>query len=252
MFGNSTQPKDWKFHTAGQTEAVNRLLYVVENGEAFALLKGSYGTGKSPVLQRTADELTGLGRRTIRQNMASLDCRASLWQLCGALSVFSQTSTDTSALMMLVRDELLARENCHHQTVILLDDADFAQEDTDNVLHLLTSIAESSRGALSIIASTERPLPISLQKRSSLNIRLEPLSKQEAIEFVVRRLAHLECPVNKVTDTGWHAIADLGGGLPAQLLRVCEIVHAVTSMQSEPIDAALVHEAVAELMPQAA
>ncbi|MCH2203308.1 MAG: ATP-binding protein [Fuerstiella sp.] len=252
MFGRAAKEKDWKFDAEGQTEAVNRLLYVVENGEGFALLKGSYGTGKSTVMQQTAHELASLGRQVVRQNMTSLDCRASLWHLCGALSVFSHTDTDTSALMMMIRDELLARASCHHQTVVLLDDADFAQEDIGSVLHLLTSIAESSAGRLSVIASAEQPMAFSLQKHTSLNVRLDPLSEQEAIEFVVRRLAHLECPVDGVTDTGWRAIAHLGGGLPAQLLRICEIVHVVTSMQPGPIDATLVHEAATELMPQAA
>jgi type II secretory pathway predicted ATPase ExeA len=252
MFGQRTQENEWYFDTEGQTEAVNRLLYVVENSEVFSVLEGSYGTGKSTVMRRTAAELASLGRRAVRQNVASLDCRATLWHLCGALSIFGRRDADTSELMMLVRDELLARAQCHHQTVVLLDDADLAQEDISTVLHLLTSIAESSGSQMSVIASTELPLTFSLQKRTSLSVRLEPLSDQEAIEFVVRRLAHLDCPVDRVTGTAWRAIADLGGGLPAQLLRISQIVQVVISMQSGPIDAALVYEAAGELLPQAA
>ena len=138
------------------------------------------------------------------------------------------------------------------RTVVLVDDADLAQEDIGRILHLLTSVAESSEGQVSVIACAERPLGFSLQKRAGLNVRLEPLPEQEAIEFAVRRLAHLECPVDRVTSNGWRQIADLGCGLPAQLLRICRIVQVVTSVQPGSVDAALVHEAVREFLPQAA
>lgn len=252
MFGRNVQENEWHFDTEGQTEAVNRLLYVIENGEVFSLLEGRYGTGRSTVMRRTAEELAGLGRRPLRQNVASLNCRACLWHLCGALSIFSPIEADVSELMMLIRDELLARAQCHQQTVILLDDADLAQEDIGTVLHLLTSIAESSDSPMSVIASAEQPIPFSLQQRTSLSVRLDALPEREAIEFAVHRLVDLDCPVTGVTDEGWRAIADLGRGLPAQLLRICQIVQVIASMETGPIDAAVVHQAAGELLPQAA
>ncbi len=251
MFGQSAQEIDWVFKTQGHTEAVSRLLYVVENGDVFSLLEGSSGTGKSTVLRSTAAELVNSGRRPLRQNVASLDCRATLWHLCGALSIFCHSDADTSELMMMIRDELLARAGCRYQTVVLLDDADFAQEDIGSVLHLLTSIAEASDGQMSVIAAAEQPLTFSL-RRTVLRVRLEPLPEQEAIEFAVRRFAHLNCPVELITDSGWRAITDLGRGLPAQLLRICQILQVVASMEPGPIDAAMVYEAARELLPRAA
>jgi type II secretory pathway predicted ATPase ExeA len=252
MMDRTAQQNDWYFTSEAQTEAISRLLYVVDNGEVFSLLEGAWGTGKSTVFKQTATELARSGRRVVRQSVAALDCRATLWQICGALSIFSPADADVSQLMMQVRDELLSRAHCCHDTAILLDDADFAQKDISTVLHLLTSIAESSEGRLSIIAAAEQPIAFSLQKRTSLNIRLQPLAESEAIEFAVRRLAHLNCPVQQVSDTGWRAIADLGHGLPAHLLQICRIVQVVSSMQSGLIDAAMVHGASHELLPQAA
>jgi type II secretory pathway predicted ATPase ExeA len=252
MTDQSAQRNDWYFESEAQTEAVSRLLYVVDNGEVFSLLEGAWGTGKSTVLKQTATELARTGRRVVRQSVAALDCRATLWQICGALSIFSSADTQASELMMQVRDELLSRAHCHHDTAILLDDIDLAQEDISTVLHLLTSIAESSEGRLSVIATAEQPIAFSLQKRTALNMRLQALAESEAIEFAVRRLAHSNCPVERISDTGWRAIADLGQGLPAHLLRICQIVQVVTSMQSGLIDAAMVHGASQELLPQAA
>ena len=252
MFGETAQRTDWTFETEGQTEAVSRLLYVIENREVFSLLEGSGGTGKSTVLRRTSAELASSGRRPLLQNVASLDCRATLWHLCGCLSIFCHSDVGTSDLMMMIRDELLARATCRHQTIVLLDDADLAQEDISSVLHLLTSIAEASDGHMSVIAAAQQPLTFSLRKRTALSVRLEPLTEQEAIEFAVRRFAHLNCPVGPITENGWRAIADLGLGLPAQLLRICQILQVVTSMDPGPIDEALVHESARELLPNAA
>ena len=252
MTDRAAQQNDWYFTSESQTEAISRLLYVVDSCQVFSLLEGAWGTGKSTVLRHTATELAQSGRRVVRQSVAALDCRVALWQICGALSIFSPADADVSQLMMQLRDELLSRAHCCHATSILLDDIDLAQQDISTVLHLLTSIAESSEGHLSIIAAAEQPTAFSLQKRASLNIRLQLLAESEAIEFAVRRLAHLNCPVQRISDTGWRAIADLGQGLPAQLLQICQIVQVVTSMQSGLIDAAVVHGASHELLPEAA
>ncbi len=252
MLDRFAQQKDWYFESEVQTEAVNRLLYVVENGELFSLLDGRYGTGRSTVLQQTATELVRCGRRVVHLNAAALDCRSTLWHLCGALSIFTPADAQLAELMTLIRDELMARAHCEHQTVVLLDDVDLAQEDVSSVLHLLMSLAETSDGRIHVIAVAEQPIGFSLQKRSALNVSLQPLREREAIEFAVRRLTCLNCEVASINETGWRAIADLGQGLPGQLLRICQIVQVVASMQSGPIDAALVHNAADELLPQAA
>lgn len=252
MFGRTPRENDWYFAAEGQVEAVNRLLYLIENGEPFSMLEGPYGTGKTTVLGQVASEVTGSGRRVVRQNVASLDGRAVLWHLCGALSIFSQSDVDASTLMTSVRDELLARARCGHATVLLLDDIDLAQQDVGIVLNLLTSIAESSDRQISIVAAAERPLGFSLQKQAPLSICLDRLSEAEAVEFAVRRLAYLECPVDRVTSSGWRAIAALGTGQPSQLRRICEIVQVVITTQAESIDAALMHKAAQELLPHAA
>lgn len=252
MFGRTSPENDWEFAAEGQTEAVNRLLYVVENGEILSLLEGPGGTGKTTVLRRTAEELTAQGRRVALQNVASLDCRTALWHLCCALSVPCEPGVGASILMMQIRDELLARARCEHHTVLLLDDTDLAQKDIKIALNLLASIAEASDGVVSIIAAAEESLAFSMRKRTSLRVSLEPLSEREAIEFAVRRLTHLNCAVQRIDESGWRALADLGAGLPAQLLRICQMVQVVASMQDGTVDAALVHSAARELLPQAA
>lgn len=249
MFGQPDEANQWNFDTVAQVEAVNRLLYVVENGEPFCVLGGAYGTGKSAVMQRVAEELANSGRRAVLQNLASLNCRAALWHLCGALSIFSHSDADSSELMIQIRDELTARAECRHKTVVLLDDVDLAQRDVQTVLQLLMSIAEASHGHTAVLVAAERSLPFEVQQRTTLHVELKPLDDTEAVEFAVRYLAHLECPVDDVTATGWRAIADLSGGLPAQLMRVCNVVRAVSGMHSGPVDAALIHQAATELLP---
>ena len=249
MFGQQGETNHWVFDTAGQTEAANRLLYVVENSEPFCVLEGAYGTGKSTVLKNVASELCNSGRRAVLQNVASLNSRAALWHLCGALSIFSRSDADSAELMIQIRDELSSRAECRHRTVILLDDVDLAQKDVQAVLHLLTSIAETSQGHTAVLVAAERPLPFEVQQRTTLHVEIEPLNDTESVEFAVRYLAHLECAVNDVTSSGWRAIADLSDGLPAQLMRVCKIVQAVSAMHAGPVDAALIHQATSELLP---
>ena len=251
MFGQPTQ-QEWQFDTVGQTECMNRLLYMVESGESFTLLTGPFGTGKSTVLRQVARQLNRDGWTTVGQNVASLDGRAALWHLSGALSIASSPDAGSSELMVQLRDELAARSSCGHRTAILLDDADLAQADIHGVLQLLTSIADSNHGLVSLIVAVEQRLAPSMQQRTSLSIALEPLDVEESLGFAHAYMTRLDCQADRILDTGWRAMTDLSRGLPGQIARIGQIVHAVMSIEPGPIDAAMVVESTRELLPQAA
>ena len=55
MFGQSAE-RSFNFESTAYTEALNRLLFVVESGEPFVSLAAPEGTGKSTVLGRAAGE----------------------------------------------------------------------------------------------------------------------------------------------------------------------------------------------------
>ena len=248
MFGQPSV-KPWHFDAVGQTEAVNRLLYVAETCEALSVLEGPYGTGKTTVLRQTAEQLSREEWRVVNVNLASLDCRAALWHLAGTLSIASDSDAATSEVTMLVREELLARVDCGHRMAILIDDADLARPDASVVLHLLTAISEASEQRISILAAVENPLSVRLQKRNPLSVALQPLPPDESIRFAIAFLRQQDCSVERITETGRRAMADQATGLPAQLIRLCQIIHVYMSMHVGPINAAVVHEAAGELLP---
>lgn len=250
MFGHQDPPNHRFQETVGQTEALSRLLYIVENRIPFCLLEGDHGTGKTTVLKHAAAELTHSGIRAIVQNVSALNCRAALWHLCGALSILSRPEADESELMGLVRDELMARADCHHSTVVLLDDIHLAQDDIHLLLHLLTAVAEVSEGHFCVLAAAAGPVPEDFRKRSPLQVALTALDRSEAVEFAVRCLAAMECDVTRITSDGWQAIAELSEGLPGQITRLCRIVHTVASLQDDqPVDGSVIRSAAGQLLP---
>ena len=72
MFGQKTQPT-WFFRSSGHVEAVSRLMYLVESREPVGVITGPDGSGRTRVLERTAQELQRTGESAILMNLGGLE-----------------------------------------------------------------------------------------------------------------------------------------------------------------------------------
>lgn len=247
MFSH-TIAKPWHFSCVGHTEAFNRLLFLVENREHFGILEGVHGIGKTTLLQQLQRKLLRSRCSASVINASVLDVDSLLWQIAGALSIAPVAHESRSEVLAVINDELEGRAACGQSTVLLLDDIDRTGDDVTNLIDFLQAIGQRTQN-LTVIVSTDRSPGRELRLRSPLQIRLEPLTAEEAGQFVEERLQTEYLCTAAFDDQTVEAIHDMTRGIPSNLNRLSDMLAAVrTTSPNAEIDAELVRSVAAELL----
>lgn len=251
MFGRkSVQP--WFFESSVHTESLNRMLYLVESNARFGLLYGQDGTGRSHLLRQLQDELQRQHIPAVWLNAAAMDSDALLQHVAESLAIRTRAGSRRSELMLKIREEFLGRAHCRVQTVVLIDDLHRAAADVSPAVQFLSAVGSQAEGLVSVMASSNRPSFGSMSDSAALSICLTRLSVTESIEFILD-LLHLQgVPSTQIDPTAIAAIAELCGGLPARLVRICDLLKIVQTTSPElHIDDRIVHQFVREVTPRA-
>ena len=223
MFGQPA-PKSWYFSGEVQAEALNRLMYVAEQGESFVLLQGQHGVGKTTLLTQVQAECRRVGTSAIMINMSALNQESFLWQMCGAFSIVPRREQSESTLMSAIRDEISGRMLCNQKTVVLLDDLHRAMGNPEPLVQFLTAINQQTNGGITVIAATAAGLSPQLQSLSILKVNLSQLGVEDARVFVVQKLGVVGVDLDCVTRDAITEIVEYGHGSPSRLNRVCEMI----------------------------
>lgn len=249
MFGQKTQPT-WFFRSSGHVEAVSRLMYLVESREPVGVITGPDGSGRTRVLERTAQELQRTGESAILMNLGGLDDESALWQLAGHLCCNVRSSLRRHELLTALRDELAGRGQCGQHTTLLLDDLHRSEIEEGVFLRFLTGIALSGSCPLTVIASARHEIPPELAEHVYVPIRLQRLNATESAVFVRELLQRLGLPTGACDEQAVRETAAQGGGLPARLFRICDLIQVYAlAWPGTPITVDIVRSLAAELAP---
>lgn len=249
MFGQKTQPT-WFFRSSGHVEAVSRLMYLVEAREPAGVLTGPDGSGRSRVLERTAQELQRTGESVTIMNLGGMDDEAALWHLAGQLCCNIRSSLRRHELLTALRDELAGRGQCGQHTTLLLDDVHRAEFDSGVFLRFLIGIALSGSCPLTVIAAARHEIPSELAEHVYVPIRLQRLSSAESAQFVCELLQRLGLPPGACDESAIRETAAQGAGLSARLFRICDLIQVYAqAWPGTPITVDIVRSLAAELAP---
>ncbi len=248
MFGQPTGHA-FQFECPTFTEAVNRLLYVVEQNEPFVLFTGRSGTGRSTLLRHVQTECQRNGHSAVVINVAAMDETAVLQRICAALSIVTADDQSRPSLMNAIRDELVGRGLCHHRTVIILDDLDRAVEDLTSTIQFLTAISQDNADCATLIVGSDQHVPLPLSSLSALRVELQPLSETESDQFARQLFKTLHVDAERLTDDAVDALTDFGQGLPGRLKRLCEIAGVALTTDSDLVlDADMLQQLTGETL----
>ena len=125
-------------------EALARLQFLVQNHRRLGLLMGPSGSGKSLVLETFAEQLRRRGRIAVKLNLLGVEPAEMLFLLAAGLKLNPDPSTSTTALWRAITDRLTEFYYQKLETVILLDDADCAD---NQVLAQVTRLAKHDRAS---------------------------------------------------------------------------------------------------------
>ena len=256
MFGQKKQTA-WFFDSSVHLEAVSRLLYLIEVGEPFGVICGSDGCGRTRILARLRQETERTGKLVVALNVSGLDEKAALLELAMSISSATRRGMAWHELVLLLRDEIAGRIHCGVQTVILIDDLHRAQSDMAPFLRLLTALnagcsISGSRGKLTVVVATDRPLTNGLALESLLQIQLTPLNSTESADFIRALAERCRLPAGCLDDGAIRAIHDMSLGNTARMARVCELITVLLEASPEiQVTAETISAVMSELVPRA-
>jgi type II secretory pathway predicted ATPase ExeA len=173
---------------------VDELCDAIEARES-ALLVGDPGAGKTCVLRAVRQRLSqGSCRLTYCSNV-TLGRRDFYRQLCIALGLAAKATAAAVFEAVSTNIEVLAKERVH--PVFLLDEAHLMHQDVLDHLHILMNFDWDSRALLSLVLIGLPDLAdrLRLRRNRSLYTRLqhrfhiEPITPDDAAEYLARRLA---------------------------------------------------------------
>ena len=248
MFGRSKTSR-FSFECTAHTEASNRLLFVVEQGEPFVALMAAAGSGKSRVLSNVRDECSRNGMSAVLVKCAALDEISLLGRIAAGLSISVDNRATRPTLMTLIRDELAGRFVCGRQTIVLLDDFQKSSDDLSGVIQFLSAVNEQTDGSICVIAGCDGVLPPGLASLSALRVQLQPLAEADAQRFTEELLGELGVNSGLVNEDAYKRIITFGCGYPARLTRICEL--AALAVEASPglqLDSQIIDELTGETL----
>ena len=199
-------------------EALARLQFLVENHRRLGLLIGASGSGKSLVLEAFAEQLRRRGRPVVKINLLGLEPAEMLLLLAVGLKLNPEPSTSSVALWRAITDRLTEFYYQKSQTVILLDDADCAD---DRVLAQVARLARhepSSESRLTLILAGQREKMGRLGDRlldlAELRIDLEPWNQADTANYLNTSLAHAGSNSPVFSESAIDRLHDLTHGIP--------------------------------------
>src|SRR3972149_3500870 len=174
-------------------EALARLHFLVDNHLRLGLLMGPSGSGKSLVMEAFAAQMQRRGLPVVKINLLGLEPSEMLWNMAADLKLNPDTSASTACLWRMTVDRLTEFRYQHLATVVLLDDADSANQ---QVLAQVARLARydcspESHMTLVLAGQSEKMKHIGdkLLELVQLRIDLEPWNPSDMEHYLKSSLA---------------------------------------------------------------
>ena len=240
-------------------EGLAHLVYGVTESGGFIQLTGEVGTGKTTLVR------TLLGQIPAEVDIAlilnpQLTAVEFLQSICEELGIsLPQDKSSSKALVDALNRHLLDAHARGRRTILLIDEAQNLDDDVLEQLRLLTNLETAKQKLLQIILIAQPELR---EKLAQNNLRqltqrvtgryhLEPLSREEASDYIDHRL-RVAGALTEIFDTpAKREVYRLSGGVPRIMNVICDrALLGAFSRESRTVNTRLVRKAAAEVSGQ--
>jgi len=247
------------FMSERHSEGLAHLVYGVTESGGFIQLTGEVGTGKTTLVR------TLLGKIPAEVDIAlilnpQLTAVEFLITICEELGISLPERRDSAkALVDALNQHLLGAHSRGRRTILLIDEAQNLTEDVLEQLRLLTNLETAKQKLLQIILIAQPELRDKLSKsglrqltqRITGRYHLEPLSRDEACQYIDHRLRVAGALTEIFELPAKREVFRLSGGVPRVMNVICDrALLGAYSRESRLVNKRLVRKAAAEVSGQ--
>ena len=218
------------FRSRQHEEALNRLLYAVEERE-MAVLTGEIGTGKTLLTRALIDNLNEAAYKII---LLLYPCHspARLIQEVGSGLGIKQLKRYKHDILKQINTRLFELYEQEIVPVLIIEEAQLIpKKGVFDELRLLTNFQLDDAGLLSLILVGQPELKEKLTKkpyrafrqRIGIHFDLKPLSQEETTNYISNRLTVAGCENRLFTSEAMARIHHLSGGLPRSINNIAHM-----------------------------
>ncbi|MBD3812499.1 MAG: AAA family ATPase [Betaproteobacteria bacterium] len=189
-----TPDTDFFFASPPHQEALDTLLYALENGEGFIKIVGAVGTGKTLLCRTLLAELPRRCRALYLPNPA-LDPVGILCAVAEELGIKLTGQESYYRVHKAIQSRLIALARRGTRVVLILDEAQAISLESLETIRLLSNLETEKRKLLAIVLFGQPELDARLQAipqlktRISFHDRLRPLEREELVAYLSHRMA---------------------------------------------------------------
>lgn len=188
-----TPDTDFFFASPPHQEALNTLLYAMENGEGFIKIVGAVGTGKTLLCRILLASLPRRCRAAYLPN-PSLDPAGILFAVAEELGLKLTGSESVYRVHKAIQSRLIALARRGTHVVLIVDEAQAISLESLETVRLLSNLETEKRKLLTIILLGQPELDDrlaaipQLKTRISFHDCLRPLKREELTAYLAHRM----------------------------------------------------------------
>jgi general secretion pathway protein A len=215
------------YQSPAQEEALARLHFLVDDRRTMGLLLGDSGAGKTMLLETFARQLGCIHRQHALLSLIGLNGYEFLWLCCGALGVEAPPHASQFALTRALVDHITANRYQQIATLLLLDDADHAGPEVQDLLVRLAQLDTSGQSQLTLVLSAAghrlHTLGTRLLELADLRIDLEPWESDDTAAYIRQSLALAGRTAPLFTEAALAQLHTLADGVPRRVKQLADL-----------------------------
>jgi general secretion pathway protein A len=221
-----TPAVDQLYPTAGLTEALARVDYLVDGRRRLGALLGGAGVGKSLAIKAAARQLERQGHAVVLLDATAVSAREFAWLVACGLCAAPAEDADAGKLWRLISDRLAQNRMQQRHTVLLVDEAGQAGPDVAAQFVRLARLDPTPAARWTTVLSAEPGQAArwnaTLRNLVDLRIDLVAWSAEDTIGYLQMALVDAGRMEPLFDEEALVALHQLTQGVPRQVARLAD------------------------------
>lgn len=254
---NLTPNSRFFFSSHQHREALDSLLYAINQRKGFIVITGDIGSGKTTVCRTLLNRLPVNTQVALITN-THVNSKDLLLTLLEDLEIPHQPNWAKSKLLSALNDYLISQLHAGHNVVLIIDEAQNLKPAVLEEIRMMSNLETETEKLIQIILIGQPELKDTLalarleqlRQRIAVYYHLKPLTQEEMIHYIEYRLktaTEIEGKVPRFSPEAYDAIYRFSKGVPRLINQICDFA-LLTGYVDEVsvIEAQMINEVIGE------